>query len=167
MADNEAATRLKELRGTLHLTLEKFGERLGVTKSAISRIENGTIALTDQMCRSICREFGVNESWLREGTGEMFVQKSRNEQLQDMIDGLSDGPEDEFKLKFLTVLSRLSNDQWNVVEQIIDMFLEEASEEEALRKSEELMAQRFLSSTRDDAQGQTDEESDADIGHVG
>ena len=55
----------------------------------------------------------------------------------------------------------------NVVEQIIDMFLEEASEEEALRKSEELMAQRFLSSTRDDAQGQTEEESDADIGHAG
>ena len=151
----------------LNLTAEKFSERLGVSRSAITNIEIGNKVPSDQLIRSICREFKVSEAWLRDGVGEMFVQKSRNEQLQDMIDGLGDGPEDEFKLKFLTVLSRLSNDQWNVVEQIIDMFLEEASEEEALRKSEELMAQRFLSSTRDDAQGQTEEESDADIGHVG
>ena len=64
--------RIKELRKTLGLTLEKFGERLGVSKVAISLIENGKNALTDQMFKSICREFNVNENWLRTGNGEMF-----------------------------------------------------------------------------------------------
>lgn len=57
----------------VHLTLEKFGERLGVTKVAISNIESGNRALTSQMERAICREFGVNEDWLRTGEGEMFA----------------------------------------------------------------------------------------------
>lgn len=65
--------RVKELRKTLNLTMEKFGEQLGVTRSAISNIENGNRNLTDQMLRAICREFCVNENWLRNGVGEMFA----------------------------------------------------------------------------------------------
>ena len=64
--------RVKELRKKLGLTLEKFGEKLGVTKQTVSRIENGVNSLTDQMFKSICREFNVNEEWLRNGTGEPF-----------------------------------------------------------------------------------------------
>ena len=63
--------RIKELRKKLGLTLEKFGERLGVKKAAVSKWENGD-NITDQMFKSICREFNVNEEWLRNGTGEMF-----------------------------------------------------------------------------------------------
>lgn len=64
--------RIKELRKALGLTLEKFGDRLGVTKVTISRIEKEERNLTDQMALSICREYGVNEEWLRSGYGEMF-----------------------------------------------------------------------------------------------
>lgn len=64
--------RVKELRQALDMTMEKFGERLGVKKTAISLIESGKNSVTEQMLRSICREFGVNEDWLREGKGEMF-----------------------------------------------------------------------------------------------
>lgn len=63
--------RIKELRKARGLTLEKFGERVGVGKSAISDIERGRNSVTDQMRRSICREFGVREEWLRGGEGEM------------------------------------------------------------------------------------------------
>ena len=63
--------RIKLLRKEyLHLTLEKFGERLGVGKTAISNIENGNRSVTDQMFKAICREFHVNEEWLRTGAGE-------------------------------------------------------------------------------------------------
>lgn len=65
--------RIKELRKTLGLTLEKFGERVGVTKVTISRIENNVNSVTEQMFKSICREFNVNEEWLRDGSGEMFI----------------------------------------------------------------------------------------------
>ena len=66
--------RIKELRKEyLKLTMEKFGERLGVGKSAINKLEKGDNKITDQMFKSICREFNVSEDWLRDGTGEPFV----------------------------------------------------------------------------------------------
>lgn len=68
--------RVFDLRKQLNLTLEKFGEPLGVTKTAISRIEKEERAITDQMAKAICREYGVNEEWLLHGTGDMFKQPS-------------------------------------------------------------------------------------------
>ena len=68
--------RIKQIRKELSLTMEKFGERLGVRKTAISLIESGRNNLTDQMLKAICREFNVNEEWLRTGKGEMFVEDS-------------------------------------------------------------------------------------------
>lgn len=64
--------RVKEIRKELDLTLEKFGEKLGVTKVAISNIEKGNRNLTDQMAISICREYNVNYDYLMYGEGEMF-----------------------------------------------------------------------------------------------
>ncbi len=63
--------RIKEVRKFLGLTLEKFGEKLGVGKTAISKLEKDERNLTEQMAKSICREFSINESWLRTGIGDM------------------------------------------------------------------------------------------------
>lgn len=71
--------RIKELRKSLGLTLEEFGKKLGVGKSAISNIENGSRNLTDQMSLSIRREFNVREEWLRDGIGEMFEPAAADE----------------------------------------------------------------------------------------
>lgn len=64
--------RVKEIRTSLSLTLEKFGEKLGVGKTAISKIEKNERSLTDQMLKSICREYNVNYDYLMYGEGEMF-----------------------------------------------------------------------------------------------
>lgn len=64
--------RVNEVRKSLGLTLEKFGEKLGVTKTTISRIEKGVNNLTDQMAISICREYNVNYDYLMYGEEEMF-----------------------------------------------------------------------------------------------
>lgn len=64
--------RLKEIRKELKLTQKEFAKKLGITDSGISRLEKGQNQLTDQMIRSICREFNVNYSWLVSGTGDMF-----------------------------------------------------------------------------------------------
>lgn len=66
--------RIKVLRKEKNLSMEDFGSVIGMGKSAVSRIENGVNGTTDQTIRSICREFGVNEHWLRTGEGEMFEQ---------------------------------------------------------------------------------------------
>lgn len=59
--------RVKEIRRSKGLTMDRFGEHLGVTKAAISKIEKGERGVTEQMIRSICREFGYREEWLRDG----------------------------------------------------------------------------------------------------
>lgn len=64
--------RVKEIRKMLDLTLEKFGEKLGVKKGAISAIENNNRNLTEQMSKAICREYNVNYDYLMYGEGEMF-----------------------------------------------------------------------------------------------
>lgn len=67
-------TRIKELRKTMGLTLEQFGARLGVSKAAVSLWESGGRNLTDQTIYLVCEKFGVNESWLRDGNGDMFIE---------------------------------------------------------------------------------------------
>lgn len=73
--------RVKEIRVALGLSLEKFGEKVGVSRAAISNIEKGNRSLTEQMKKSICREFNVDYFWLTEGKGEMFLETS-----DDVID---------------------------------------------------------------------------------
>lgn len=68
--------RLKLLRKTLKLNQVDFGSRLSLTGSAISRYESGVNAMADNIVLLICREFNVNEDWLRNGNGEMFSRQS-------------------------------------------------------------------------------------------
>lgn len=75
MTENE---RVREVRKFLNLTLEIFGNHLGVGKTAISNIERGQRNVTDQMRRSICREFNVNYDWLKSGEGEMISNLPRS-----------------------------------------------------------------------------------------
>lgn len=69
----EPGDRVRIIRKEAGLSQEKFGERLGVSKVAVSKIENKVNSLSDQMRKSICREFRINEEWLLSGTGEMHV----------------------------------------------------------------------------------------------
>lgn len=67
-------TRVKQIRKLLKLSQEEFASRLGITAAGISRIESGKRNLTEQMLIHICKEFNVNEDWLRYGRGEIFKQ---------------------------------------------------------------------------------------------
>ena len=68
--------RFKKLRKSLNLNQTEFGEKLGITTTAVSKIEKKTNNLTEQNIKAICREFNVNEEWLRTGNGEMFKQEN-------------------------------------------------------------------------------------------
>ena len=73
--------RLKKLRKTLDLTQQKFADRLGVKRNTVGQWECCINAITDQVVFSICREFDVNEEWLRTGEGEMFEQMTEQQKL--------------------------------------------------------------------------------------
>lgn len=102
MTQNE---RVKEVRKTLGFTLEKFGERIGVTRGSMSNIENGNRNLTEQMTKSICREFSVDYIWLTTGDGEMFVDT--DDDFIERIDRIMAGEDDARKnlFKFMLELS--------------------------------------------------------------
>lgn len=88
--------RIKQLRKELGLTQEKFGEKLGLKKNSISQIENGVNSLTEQLSLSICREFHVNQEWLRTGEGEMFIPVPEEDEIAAYVeDLLSDDGENE------------------------------------------------------------------------
>ena len=108
--------RIKELRKALGLTLDKFGEQVGVKRSAIGNIENGVRGVTEQMFKSICREFNVNESWLRTGEGEMFVQRTLDEEITSFIQSIQLEKDDSFKKKFIKMLSSLDEADWTKLE---------------------------------------------------
>lgn len=85
------AERVRLLRKELSLTQSDFGKRVGVGKTAISKIEKNENSLTDRMFNSICREFNVNEDWLRHGKGEMFlpVEDEVGEIVSKLVDELN------------------------------------------------------------------------------
>ena len=119
--------RVKEVRKALNLTLEKFGEKLGVKKNAISQIENGRNSLTDQMQKAICREYSVDYMWLTTGTGEMFTEG--DDDALDAIDRIMNG-ENEFHKKLLKwVATSFSDEELQLLEKKIDSFIEEFSGE--------------------------------------
>ena len=73
---SEINDRIKQVRKSKGLTMEQFGSRIGLGKSAVNKIEKGINGTTDQTVQSICREFGVSEVWLRTGDGPMLDDTS-------------------------------------------------------------------------------------------
>lgn len=115
--------RIKTLRKTLNLTLEQFGERVGVTKMTISRIENGKNNVTEQMCKSICREFNIREDWLRNGTGEMFENLSEDEKIASILGSVFTDTDSEiydFKMAVFRELGKLDEKDWIVIRKLVD-----------------------------------------------
>lgn len=109
--------RVKEVRKSLDLTLEKFGERLGVGKTAISNIEKGNRNLTEQMTKSICREYSVDYIWLTTGEGEMFIET--DDDFIERIDRIMLG-EDESRKNLFKALLEASDDDLAAFQRIID-----------------------------------------------
>lgn len=101
--------------------MENFAKPLGVRKTAISKLENGERSLTDQMAKSICREYGVNEKWLRTGEGEMFVEAG--DSLKIRIDELIPEEDDDFRLRLLRMILAMDNEDMAKLEKYAKFYL--------------------------------------------
>ena len=112
--------RIKDVRNSLGLTLEKFGEKLGVTKTAISRLEKGERSLTEQMTKSICREFSVDYMWLTTGEGEMFVET--DDDFFERIDRIMAGENDTRK-NLIKMLLYASDDDIEAFDRLVDYYI--------------------------------------------
>lgn len=121
-------SRIKAVRKLLGLTQTEFGERLGVKGNTVTGYENGLRMPSDAILRAICREFNVNEDWLRTGNGEMFLQRSKDEELAAFFGDVLSGQPD-FKRRLLAALSRLDEREWDMLEAVTDKLLADLQKE--------------------------------------
>ena len=123
--------RLSELRKKLGMTMEAFGERIGMSKQSISNIESGRREMTDRMKIVICREFGVSEDWLESGSGEMFkTDTEEGQRLKELIDRHLSDSDDKFRAALLEVILRLDAEQVKAVKEYAAKYLLPALKED-------------------------------------
>lgn len=117
-------TRIRILREHLNMNQEDFGAKIGVRRSTITNYETGARIPLDTVVSSICREFNVNEVWLRTGEGEMFRDTSREEELAALMGEFLSSPP-SFKHRLVSVLLRMDESEWEVLERKANELLEE------------------------------------------
>lgn len=110
--------RLRMVRKELGLTMEAMGDQISTSQGHISAMEKGTKAISGRTIDLVCMRFNVRKDWLVNGSGEMFSQMTKDEEIAAFMgDTLAD--EDEtFKKRFLSMLSRLSVEEWEFLEKM-------------------------------------------------
>lgn len=112
--------RIALVRKATGLTQEKFGERLGLSRNFMWMIENGTRIPSDRTIGDICREFNVNETWLRTGEGEMFIQIPESEKIAAFLADITATECDDFKRRFIEMLADLKPEEWKLLERMAE-----------------------------------------------
>ena len=110
--------RLKKLRKALDLTQQEFGDRIGIKRNTLANYEIGRNEPIDAVVNLICREFSVSETWLRTGEGEMFMERTRDDELAAFMDELLAEESADFRRRLVTALSRLKPEQWEALEAV-------------------------------------------------
>lgn len=108
--------RLKQLRSVLGFNQRDFSERINVGASTLAMFETGQRELKDIHIAAICREFNVNENWLRTGEGEMFQQITKDEEIAKFIGEVLSTESDTFKKRLIFVLAKLDESGWDRLE---------------------------------------------------
>ncbi|MBP5185957.1 MAG: helix-turn-helix transcriptional regulator [Clostridiales bacterium] len=132
--------RIKNLRkDSLKLTMEDFGSRLGVGKTAISRIESGDRAVTEQMQIAICREFHVRPEWLRDGEEPIFAERDQNDLINEYIDDILSDDEraDPIAVKLIETLAKMDRTSLKAVYDFCEAWVRSVEEKEAAEQQKE------------------------------
>lgn len=115
--------RIVELIKALGIKKTIFARTLNVSQAFVSQLCSGERAPSNRTIADICREFDVSEEWLRNGTGPMFVEKTRDEELAEFFGHVL--ARDDFKQRLLAALSQLDESEWAMLEQVARKLLDE------------------------------------------
>ena len=121
--------RIKELRKQLRLTQQQFAERIGSVQNTITGYETGRRVPSGQVIALICREFGVNETWLRTGEGEMFAPVDPENQLMEWAGRVLADSSDSFRARFGRMMMGLTDKEWAVLESKARQLLDEEKDD--------------------------------------
>ena len=121
--------RIKQLRKKKKLNQTEFGSVIGLKNSAISKMEQEGSVVVDQNIQLICEKFQVRRDWLVDGTGEMFAERTKKDELMEWAERVSQSPHDSFPYRLAEVLAKLNEPQWKMLEQIFDKIMTEGNTE--------------------------------------
>lgn len=113
--------RIREVRKALGLTLEKFGEKIGMKKNSVSQLENGKNSVTEHVVKAICREYNVDYMWLTTGDGEMFIDT--DDDFIERIDRIMAG-EDEARKSLFKFMLELSDEDIAALDRLMKRAIE-------------------------------------------
>lgn len=122
--------RIKQIRNCKKLTQDEFAEILGLTKNFISLIETGNRTPSDRTISDICREFNINEVWLRTGEGEMLTPISRDAEIAAFLGDVMRGEKEDFRRRLVSVLARLEPAEWELLANMAQRLAEEIKKED-------------------------------------
>lgn len=108
--------RLKKLRKALDLTQQEFADRIGSKRNTVAKYETEANTPSAAVVSLICREFNVNEDWLRDGIGDMFLPTDRNADIAKLTKQLLNEESDSFKNRFVSMLANLTVEEWEFLE---------------------------------------------------
>lgn len=111
-------TRIKEVRTKLNMTQQEFADRIGCSRSGLANYEVGRNEPINPVITAICREFNVNETWLRTGEGDMFPPVNRDKEIEAFIDSVLKSESDDFRRRMIAVLSKLDSAEWELLEKM-------------------------------------------------
>lgn len=120
--------RIKAIRKALNLTQQEFADRLNIKRNTIANYEIGRNKPIDAVISLICREFNVNETWLRTGAGEMFIFLSRDEEIASFVGKVLNQESNSFQRRLILILSQLNESEWLVLEKIAEKIRNEESD---------------------------------------
>lgn len=121
--------RIRSLIKALKIKQAEFAQRIGVSRPFVSELCSGAKNPSDRTIADICREFGVNERWLRTGEGDMFVNPSREEEVMRFAATVIRNPSSEFQRQALSLLAKLTPEQWQLMEEMARKLLQEQAKE--------------------------------------
>lgn len=119
----QLSERIRELIRVRGKKKAEFARALNVSQAFVSQMCSGERMPSDRTIADICREFDVSEEWLRNGTGPMFVEKTRDEELAEFFGHVL--ARDDFEKRLLAALSRLDESEWAMLEQVARKLLDE------------------------------------------
>lgn len=110
--------RIDFLIKNLKLTKTKFAEPLNLSSQFVSSICSGAKQPSDRTIADICREFNVNETWLRTGEGEMMKELTRNQEIVEFLGKVMNDPDDAPRKRFISIISKLDVAEWEILDGI-------------------------------------------------
>ena len=133
----EIAERITKVIKDKAKTKTEFAEKLNISQSFVSRLASGEKEPSDRTIADICREYDVNEDWLRTGQGDPYIQLSRDEELSQFFGDVMKGEDPDFRRRLLSVMSRLTTDEWALLEQMAWKLVDELRQDSGQEASSE------------------------------